>query len=378
MMRQLDRARLAQNIESRMASDLEQNNVSGVSLLVKQDGEEVYRNHFGTVSPDSRVPLGEDTIFRLASMTKPITGVAILILVDRGLLSLSDPVSKFFPALAKPYMMKEDGIAIPVEETITVEHLLTHSSGIGSGNAWKYSPRPITEEDKQSVDSFVCAIAEQPLSFVPGTKAEYSPVAAFSLLTGIVQKLTGRDYEEFLHNEIFVPCGMKDTTFVPTNDQWARLITMHNKVDGQSVAVKIPPNCIFEGIPTTNYLGGAGLVSTLEDYSHFTAMLMNGGVYEGKRILSKEALLDMVTPRISEKKRNATRYWGLSVRVITTEEYRVLPVGSFGWSGAYGTHFWIDPVNRIEAIYLKNSRFDGGSGAVTSANFEKDVFAALC
>ena len=124
-------------------------------------------------------------------------------------------------------------------------------------------------------------------------------------------------------------------------------------------------------------MGGAGLVSTLEDYSHFTDMLMNGGVYGGKRLLSEASIGNMATPRISEYKRNRTRYWGLSVRVITTEEYRVLPVGAFGWSGAYGTHFWIDPVNRIEAIYLKNSRFDGGSGAVTSANFEKDVFDSL-
>ena len=376
-MRQLDKALLAENIESRMASDLAENNVSGVSLLVKQNGEEVYRNHFGTVSPDCDKVVGEGVIFRLASMTKPITGVAMMTLVDRGLISLDDPVSKYYPALAKPYMMKEDGVAIPVDTTITVEHLLTHSSGIGSGNAWKYSPRPITEEDKQNVEAFTSAIAEQPISFVPGTKAEYSPVAAFSLMTGIVQQVTGRDYEEFLHNEIFVPCGMKDTTFVPTADQWARLITMHNKVDGQSVAVKTREGYIFGGIPVTNYLGGAGLVSTLEDYSHFTSLLMNGGVYGGKRILSEESFRSMCTPRIGEKKRNSMRYWGLSVRVITTEEYRVLPVGTFGWSGAYGTHFWIDPVNRIEAIYMKNSAFDGGSGAVTAANFEKDVFAAL-
>ncbi|MBQ9087040.1 MAG: beta-lactamase family protein [Clostridia bacterium] len=376
-MRLLNRERLAQNIERRMASDLAQNNVCGVSLLVKQAGKEIYRNHFGTVSPDSNVPLSEGAIFRLASMTKPITAVAVLILVDRGLLSLDDPVGQFFPALASPYMMTEDGERVPVKEVITVRHLLTHSSGIGSGDVWSRSPRPVTEEDKRSVESFASAIAEQPISFVPGTKAEYSPVAAFSLLTGIIQQVTGRDYEEFLRNEILDPCGMKDTTFTPNREQWARLITLHNKVDGVSVAVKTAENCIFEGIPTTNYLGGAGLVSTLEDYSHFTAMLMGRGVFEGKRILSEESFQDLCTPRIAERKRGSMRYWGLGVRVITSEEYGVLPVGTFGWSGAYGTHFWIDPVNQIEAIYMKNSRFDGGSGAVTSANFEKDVFAAL-
>ena len=376
-MRELDPVRLAQNIERRVATDLEENNVSGVSLLVKQEGKVVYRNHFGHTSPEGGAPMGEGVIFRLASMTKPITGVAVMMLVERGLLSLSDPVSKFYPDLAHPYIMKEEGKAVPVEEIITVEHLLTHSSGVGSGSAWEYSPCPITEEEKQTVDAFTSAIARQPISFVPGSRGEYSPVAAFSLLTGIVQQLTGRDYEEFLRNEIFLPCDMKDTTFTPTEEQWARLITMHNKVEGRSVAVKTEKNCIFGEIPTTNYLGGAGLVSTLEDYSHFTSMLMNGGVYKGERLLSEASIQNMVTPRISEYKRNRTRYWGLSVRVITTEEYRVLPVGAFGWSGAYGTHFWIDPVNRIEAIYLKNSRFDGGSGAVTSANFEKDVFDSL-
>lgn len=180
-------------------------------------------------------------------------------------------------------------------------------------------------------------------------------------------------FSEFLKKEIFIPLRMCDTTFDPTEEQWSRTVCMHTYNDG-IVAFK-PQNTssIFGGYPLTYTCGGAGLVSTLADYEKFTDMLLSRGIArDGTRILSEDSVKLMATPAepygISPSQRR-----GLSVRVIINDSNR-LPKGSFGWSGAYGCHFWVDPENKITAIYMKNSTFDGGSGAQTAANFEKDVY----
>jgi len=376
-MRCLDANKLAQAIESRIDADLTCHRVGGVSVVVTQSGSVIYKNHFGRGSEGSQRTPDDNTVFRLASMTKPITGVATMILVDRGLLSVDDAVAAYLPAFADPYVLGENGEHVPVREPITVKHLLTHSSGVGSGAAGKTSARKLTEADRQTIDSYVDFLAGEPLSFVPGTKVEYSGTAAFTLLSAIIEKVSGQPFAQFLEREIFVPCGMKDTTFDPTPDQWSRMITMHDRRDDVSAEGRSVQGCVFEAFPPTCPLGGAGLASTLADYSRFAHMLLAGGVHEGYRVLSERAVAMMSTPQVTPDIQPGNRRWGLSVRVITDEKYGRLPVGAFGWSGAYGTHFWVDPANRIVAIYMKNSRYDGGSGAVTAAHFEKDVTSAL-
>lgn len=376
-MRKLNKELLAENLEKRIENDISLNNVCGVSVLVKQSGTIIYKNHFGTVSPESQTPVSDETMFRLASMTKPITGVAAMILVDRGLLSLDDTIDKFIPAFSSPYILDENGEKIYVDQKITVKHLLTHTSGIGSGSQWKKSVELLTPQDRSSVRNFVDFISKRPLSYIPGTKTEYSGVAAFSVMTYIIEQLSGKDYESFLKDEIFTPCEMKDTTFAPSDEQWARVITMHDKKDGKSVIGETWKGCAYNAYPPSNPLGGAGLVSSLNDYMNFADMLLAGGVFGGNRIISDESFKMLSTPQVSPEIQSGFRRWGLSMRVITNESYARLPVGAFGWSGAYGTHFWVDPTNEIVGIYMKNSRFDGGSGAKTAANFERDVAAAL-
>jgi len=376
-MRYIDKELLASNIESRVKNDLKENNVSGVSLVVKQSGEIVYKNHFGTTSLENDLPVNDNTIFRMASMTKPITGVATMILFDRGLISLDDEVKKYFPEFSNPFIIDGNQNKVFVDEKITVKHLLTHTSGIGSGQTWLESVKEMTKTDKSTLDNFISFISKQPLSYVPGTKSEYSAVAAFSILTAIIEKVTGEDFESFLKDEIFIPIGMKDTTFSPTDEQWERVITKHDKKDGKSVVGGITQGCVFGDYPPTNPLGGAGLVSTLEDYAKFADMLYNKGVSNGKIIMSENSFKLFSTPQNDERVQPGNQRWGLSVRVITNEKYKRLPVGAFGWSGAYGTHFWIDPENEIIAIYMKNSNYDGGAGAITASNFERDVETSL-
>ncbi len=357
-------------IETRIRSDFENYNINGVSVAVLQKDEIKYKRHFGVMNAKNR-PVSDDTLFRLASMTKPITAVATMILVDRGLLSLEDTVEKFYPAFSNLKVANSDDV---IDAKISIRKILTHSSGIASSIAWAESCKSITPSDVASVDAFVEFISRQPLSFVPGTKQEYSGVGAFSVLTGIIQKVAGMPFESFLQKEIFEPCNMVDTTFTPSKDQWSRVTDMHTKLEFGNGVDAMYDGCVFEWYPAHNYLGGAGLISSMNDYLNFARMLLGGGIFEGKRIVSEEAVKEISTPQVYNME---NEWWGLGVRVIHGEKDGSLPVGCFGWSGAYGTHFWIDPSNQIIGLYMKNSRHDGGSGAITARNFEIDVYSAL-
>jgi CubicO group peptidase (beta-lactamase class C family) len=205
----------------------------------------------------------------------------------------------------------------------------------------------------------------------------YSGVGAFDVLTKIIQIVTETDYLSFLKKEIFDPCEMIDTTFVPTLEQKSRMMEMHQRSDGKNIAFKMPSGCVFESYPHTHYLGGAGLVSTLCDYSKFAKMLLHRGKTKSGRLIREESFDLLCTPQVSSDIMQGNERWGLGVRVITDSSYPYLPKGSFGWSGAYGSHFWIDPVNRIVAVFMKNSKFDGGAANESARNFEEAVYTSI-
>lgn len=377
-MKLLNENLLRQNLEKRILADMDAGIISGSAAIVRQNGRIVYENCFGATVPNSDLPVTKDTIFRLASMTKPITAAAALILISRGLLSLDDPVAKYLPAYGQMHLAALDASGALVDggivtEPITIRHLLTHTSGIGSAEAGMKQQEQMTDEDKLTLENAVDYFSRQGLAFSPFSAQAYSGTAAFDVLARIVEIISGSDYNAFLKQEIFDPCDMKDTTFVPSKDQWDRMITMHDRIDGKSCIGETFENCVFSDIPCSHYLGGAGLISTLHDYSNFAEMLLNRGRFGDTQLIPGDLIDLMATPHVPEIIMPGYERWGLSVRVITSERYHVLPVGTFGWSGAYGTHFWVDPVNRITAVYLKNSLYDGGSGAVTSFHFEEDV-----
>ncbi len=368
---------LKENIEKRAFSDLEQCNVSGCAVTVNQCGHTVYKNTFGTQSPDSSEPLREDATYRMASMTKPITAVAILIQVGKGKISIEDPLEKYFPEFGNMTVERlEKGIPVSLgrsEKKVTVFNLLTHTSGIGTDVIGDYYTSKMTADDKKDLSSVISCYSKMPLAFMPYTEQLYSPVAAFDILAGIVEQTSGMKYDEFLKKELFEPLGMTDTVFTPTQDQWNRMIGMHNKADGKNVLGYMPQGCVFADFPTTYFCGGAGLISTLSDYSKFAEMLRrNDGA-----IVRTELIDAMRTAQLSSDIMPGSQVWGYGVRVIIDNTYVNLPRGAFGWSGAYGTHFWVDPENEITAVYMKNSHYDGGAGAVTSSCFEIDVTNSL-
>jgi len=373
-MRLLNEAQLRDNVVRRVTADIANGWVDNVALAVWQDGHEMLNESFGNAS--------ERAVYRMASMTKPVTAVAVLLLVERGLLGLDDLVEDYLPAFADRRVIlidserKEIG-SEPSRRPLTVRHLLCHTSGLSNNVRTDARMAAMTDEERRTLENTLKVYAEFLLAFHPEESAAYSGVIAWDLLVAIVEKVTGEDYLAFLTREIFEPCEMVDTTFVPTEEQWARMVPMHNRADGRSVEHPMNEGCVFNNFPCTHYLGGAGLISTLSDYMKFALMLQNGGVYNGRRVISEASVCEMATPQLSLAANPGSQPWGLGVRVIRGEEYGVLPAGSFGWSGAYGTHFWVDPVNRITAVYMKNSVHDGGSGAITSAHFEEDVHNAL-
>ncbi len=371
---EVNKAFLSEDIRKRAEHDIAQGNIGGASVLVKQNGKVMYKGCFGNAS--------EDSVYRIASMTKPVTAAAILILVSRGQLGLDDPIEKYLPQFADMDIVSLDENGnivsnVKAETKVTVRSLLTHTSGIGCGEVWERQSAQMTDDVKASLRDSVDFYAKSGLAFEPSTSQLYSATAAFDILALMIESITGMDYNDFLREEIFEPCEMTNTTFVPLDEQWEKLIEMHDKVDGCSCTGSTIDGCVFEDYPCTHYLGGAGLISTVEDYSNFAQMLLNKGRTAKKQLVPSELIDEMTKANVPESVMPGSCQWGLGVRVITGEDYKLLPVNSFGWSGAYGTHFFVDPENRITAVYMKNSRYDGGSDAVTGKNFELDVHNSL-
>lgn len=382
-MKLLDKKRLAELLEARYAEDAAANKVGGTAVCVTQNGKVVYENYFGTVSPDSSEPLNDKTIFRLASMTKPITAAAVMILVDRGLIDIEDTVEQYFPEFANRMVVTTDAEGkingkVPAKEPIRIKHLLTHTSGLGSGVLLEQSHSGMTAKDDQTLDTALAYYATLDLAFEPFTTQAYSPLFAFDVAASIVEKVTGLTYDIFLKQELFDPCEMHDTSFTPTDDQYSRIIGMHNLVDGKSICEKIPHGVVFGNTPVTHFTAGGGLIATMRDYVNFAEMLLNGGVFRGRRVLSEEAVNTLSSPIVPpEVMGSETSRWGLGVLITATDDHPRLPKGAYGWSGAYGTHFWVDPANKVTAVFMKNSFFEGGAGARTENNFQADVNAAF-
>lgn len=373
-MRLLDEKCLSGNIESIAQYDFFHNKVYGSAYFVSQENHLDFGICYGT-DLLSGEKISRNTLFRLASMTKPVTAIATLILVDRGLLSLDDALEKYLPEFENIRIIDDQGndCGVPAIRP-TIRNILNHTSGIGSS---EHKMQHMRAEDKESLDASIAFFVREGLDFEPSTMQRYSGIGAFDVLARIIEIVSNRTYLEFLTEEIFEPCNMVDTTFEPDAEQLGRLVCMHNLVEGKRVSHEMHNGCIYEDFPQKHYLGGAGLVSTLQDYRNFSQMLLNHGRFQNRQLLREDIFNLLCTPQVSSDIMPGAERWGLGVRVIAEETYPFLPVGTFGWSGAYGTHFWIDPANRIYAVFMKNSKFDGGSGNESAVNFERAVYLSL-
>lgn len=381
-----DGKELERKLNAAVDKGFEEGLYCGIALRVLQNGETVAEVIKGVSDMDSRAEVTGDTMFRLASMTKPVTAAAVLSAQDKGLLNLFDPVYKYLPDFREMWVGKlekhEDGSVdvVPAEKAkkpLRIHHLHSHVNGICSGEVGNFQYDRIPLADKQSLATLTEWMGKNLLlDFQPDEVTGYSGVAAQDVAARIVELVSGMPFDEYVQKTIMDPLGVTDITFHPTDEQWGRMMCMHARdAEGRSFMDDSLGRTTFERFPITYFSGGASLCGTLNAYTKFAEMLRQGGEYGGRRILSRAAVGQMQTPwpLPGTVGIGPVETWGLGVRVVR-DGHPWLPSGVFGWSGAYGTHFWIDPANNITAIMMRNSRVDGGAGAAATLRFEKAVY----
>lgn len=379
-MKKLDIKKLQNNIEYTLSQDIEDCTISGASVSIYNNGATVFEGCYGMADTDSKEPLTINNIFRMASMSKPITAVCIMLEMERGHLDINDNLSKFVPGFEKMYVGKIENDKLvkshPATSQIKLFHLLTHTSGLLSADQVA-SKQSVPPEESITLEKCINYYSTHMLlSDSPFERALYSGLAGFDTLSRVVEITSGMNFNEYVQKNICEVLDMPDTTFTPTEEQWERTVAMHDRTDGKNTISNLG-KYTFDGIHQTRFSGSCALVSTLRDYSHFAQMLLCEGNYNGYQLLAPETVRLMRTPHVPNTVLGIGpgETWGLGMRVIKKDPY--LCPGTFGWSGAYGTHFFVDPTNNLYAVYLKNSRYDGGSGANTARAFEKDVMTAL-
>jgi len=366
---QLDPAKLAA-LGPRMQSFIDQHEIAGAVTLVASGEGVLDLETFGQADLEKKIAMKPDTMFWIASMTKPIAASAILMLQDQGKLSVDDPVAKFLPELAD-VRTKEGKPA-----HLTIRHLLTHTSGMEEATqAEAIAAKTLAE--------LIPDYAHKPVDFEPGSKWSYCQ-SGINTLGRIVEVISGESFPEFLQKNFFDPLNMKDTTFYPTADQAARIATSYRRTkEGMLEPATI---WLLNGMDVTSRdrypAPNAGLFSTAGDYAQFARMILNHGTLHGHRYLSPEAVAQMTSIQTGDLQTGFTpgNGWGLGWCVIRHPQgvtERLSP-GTFGHGGAYGTQAWIDPTrDLIYLLMVQRADFPNGDASELRKVFQEVVAGAV-
>ena len=347
---------------------------AGCACSVIKDGEIMYEGYFGYADLETQKPITADTIYRIYSMTKVVTCTAALILYERGLYLLNDPLYEYLPEFKNPQVYHRtptgDIYTAPASRPILVKDLFTMSSGLtygGNQNETERQTSKLMEElrqkqaagEKYDVRALSKALAEIPLAFEPGSHWKYG--LSHDVLGAFIEVVSGKSFGEFLKEEIFEPLGMNDTFFRIPDHKKDRLCSLYNRSDdgtltkNTSMDANYQPDATFEG-------GGGGLLSTLGDYSRFAQMLACGGELDGVRILGSKTIDLMRTNHLSPQQLADFNWpylagygYGLGVRVMIDPVAAGSngSIGEFGWCGLAGTWVMIDPEERLSAVYMQ-------------------------
>ena len=346
-------------VSAAMQSDLADNDRSGSVTVVVTKDKVVHLEAMGLADLAAKTPMRPDSVFWIASMTKPVTAVAILMLQDEGKLNVADPIAKHIPAFAD--------LKTPSGQpaNLTIAQALTHTSGLGEGDT-------AAIRQAHTLAELVPLFLAAPMQYEPGAKWQYTQ-SGINVAARIVEIASGQSFDAFVQTRILNPLGMKDTTFYPEGERAARLVVGYRKsqATGEPEAVRLPASFGVRGHPP---LGNGGLYSTGPDYARFCQMLLNGGELNGKRYLSPGALKLMMTVQTSdlptgflqsaEYGQRGTNYgWGIGTCILRAPHPGVaamLSPGTFGHGGAWGTQAWIDPV-RGAAYVLMVQRPNAGN-----------------
>jgi CubicO group peptidase (beta-lactamase class C family) len=356
-----------QRIHDMIQRHIDKHDITGAVTLVARHGQLAWVDAQGVQDLDTKAPMKRDSMFRMASMTKPVIGTAMMMMIEEGKVSVTDPVSKFIPEFKdmKVGILQSPGgrgagaappkyYTVPAERQLIVKDLLTHTSGLVAGPMGQAAMAPMRRKPEDTLDTFIPRVAQTPLEFQPGTRWMYSASDGFDPLGMIIEKASGQKLNVFLKQRIFDPLDMPDTSHYPSDAQIPRLASVYQMRDGS--LVKSPFEASMSMSSKVYFASGGGLVSTVDDYSHFAQMLANGGEFNGHRLLSPRTVKYMGSVHIpyTLPGRTPGEAFGLTVRVIqdaNAGEIRISD-GSFGWSGVYGTHFWVDPKEDIVAVMM--------------------------
>jgi CubicO group peptidase (beta-lactamase class C family) len=368
----------------------------GAVTLVARSGKVVHFESHGLSDVEAKRPMPKDGVFRLASMSKPITAAAVMMLIEEGKVRLTDPVSRFIPefksakvAVARPAAASEGATPAvpapgsgpgnapagrggrggrggpPVEvdiinatREITIRDLLTHTSGLMSGGLGQsQAGAAASHGDSDTLATYIPRLGAVPLDFQPGTLWRYSGIAGFEVLSRVVEIASGQPFDQFLQQRLFDPLGMKDTGFPLTGPKAPRVVPLYS--GGRGNPFTRQPN--QNGLSSATYFSGAGgLSSTAEDYLQFAQMLLNGGELNGRRYLSPKTVALMSSNHTGELVNGQFGRpahgmgFGLGVQVVDDPVAADLRVGkgAWGWAGAYGTNFHIDPTEKMVSIIM--------------------------
>ena len=362
-------ARINQMIERRIAAG----DLAGAVTIVARKGRVVHHSAQGMMDLDSKKPMASSSMFRIASMTKPVIGVAVMMLVEEGKLHLNDPVSRYIPQfkdmkVAMPIATPPQGGAggraggagtaprfytVPAQRDVTIKDLLTHVSGLGSGPMGNSDIEKVARKDGETLADYMPRLGPTALEFQPGSRWTYSPGAGFETLGRVIEVASGTKLDQFFRTRIFDPLGMKDITFWPTDAQMPRVSTVYARGANGLTKTVMPNDTMSRNV---YFRGSGGLYSTAEDYIPLGMMLANGGELNGKRLLSRKAVEVMSAAHVKDTLpgRPAGEGYGLSVRVVTDHAVRgtMLSDGTFGWTGAQGTHFFVDPREELVGVLM--------------------------
>jgi CubicO group peptidase (beta-lactamase class C family) len=387
--------RIDQMLERRIAKG----EMTGAVAIVARKGKMVHLTAKGVMDLETKQPVTPATMFRIASMTKPVTSIALMMMVEEGKVRLNDPVSRYIPefknlkvAVATPAPAApaaERGAAaapeaapaaagqgrgggggrggrggrggpppvfttVAPQREVTIKDLLTHTSGLASGTMSNstVSVPAVSRKQGEKLADYIPRLGSTALEFQPGSRWAYSAQAGHDTLGRIVEIASGMPLNEFFQKRIFDPLGMKDIAFWPSEAQWTRVASVYNS-GANGLTKNNNPNGMSSNV---YFMGSGGLISTAEDYLPFGVMLSNGGELNGKRILGRKTVEMLRAAHIPDTLpgRAAGEGYGLGVRVVTNHARRntMLSDGTFGWSGVYGTHFFVDPVEQLVGVLL--------------------------
>ncbi|MEO8076038.1 MAG: serine hydrolase domain-containing protein [Acidobacteriota bacterium] len=360
-----------------MQNMVAKNEIAGAVTMVVTKNDVKHLEATGFADLASRRPMTPDTLFWIASMTKPVTGVAILMLQDEGKLKVTDPVAKYLPEFGT--------LKTPTGKpaNLTLTQMLTHTSGLGEATG------PAAQQAKTLADLVPLWLAA-PMQYEPGEKWKYTQ-SGINAAARVVEVISGTTFDAFVKQRILDPLGMKNTTFYLTEEQRARVATAYAKNKDTGALDAVPPRPEF-GPRDRPPQGNAGLYSTAPDYARFSQMLLNGGMLDGHRYLSAAAMKLLTTPSTGDLptgffqdpaygKRGADYGWGIATCILRTPHDGVaamLSPGTYGHGGAWGTQAWIDPVKGAAYVLMvQRSNFPNSDASDVRGDFQRAAASAL-